>query len=149
MGVSRSFVIKDTMVPQFKVAVEVVVKRQGQCLMCQRPTTDEDAPNTLCFPGGKIEQHEILPDVLEHVAKREVLEETGVHIHNLKYVWSTTTLHGSQPVLFVTFQADFLSGEPTPQPGELDAVLWMTPEQILEDPRTPLWIRETVRRCQP
>ncbi|GEM46476.1 NUDIX domain-containing protein [Deinococcus cellulosilyticus] len=133
---------------RFKVAVEVVVEKDRKYLVNLRLPSDVDAAGTLCFPGGKVDQHEIMDGVLEHVAAREVLEETGIHIQNVRYVYSTTTLHGEQPVLFITFLADYASGEIVPQPEETAGVFWMAPEDLRKDPRTPAWILETVLRCE-
>ena len=50
-------------------------------------------------------------------------------------------------VLSVTFLCRYRSGAPTADPAEVQAVRWMTPEQILRD--APPWFRpEKMRRIE-
>ena len=65
---------------------------------------------------------------LEAAVHREVAEELGIRIHNLRYF-------GSQPWpfpngLMVGFRAEYLSGELRPDPAELEDARWFTPDDL-------------------
>ena len=67
-------------------------------------------------------------ETLEQCAAREVREEVGVEIANLRYF-------ASQPwpfpnSLMVAFFADYAGGTITPQPGEIEAADWFAPEAL-------------------
>lgn len=63
---------------------------------------------------------------LEECAVREVREETGVEISNLRYVGSQNWPFPSQ--LMAGFVADYAGGELTPENDELEDVRWFTPD---------------------
>ena len=85
-------------------------------------------------------------DALESTLRREVREEVGVEVESeMRYVASRRfeTDDGKQ-VVSVTFFCRYGSGTPTAAPAEVQAVRWMTPDQILRD--APPWFRpETMR----
>nr|WP_320131554.1 NAD(+) diphosphatase [uncultured Holophaga sp.] len=71
-------------------------------------------------------------ETLEDAVHREVLEEAGITVKNLRYF-------GSQPwsfpnSLMVGFQADYAGGELNPDPGELLEAGWFTRESLPEIP---------------
>jgi 8-oxo-dGTP pyrophosphatase MutT (NUDIX family) len=71
--------------PLFSVGASVVVfDRDGRALMQRRADT-----GTWGFPGGSSE----LGDSLEDTARRELLEETGLHADDLEFV---TVLSGAE-----------------------------------------------------
>ena len=66
---------------------------------------------------------------LEEAVVREVEEESGVEIADLRY-------HGSQPwpfpaSLMVGFHARYVSGEPSARDGELEGVRWFDRDELL------------------
>jgi 8-oxo-dGTP diphosphatase len=62
-----------------RVAVVLLVDRQGRILMQHRDSKARTSPNQWSFPGGKIEPHE---EPVES-ARRELLEETGLSVDEL------------------------------------------------------------------
>jgi NAD+ diphosphatase len=67
-------------------------------------------------------------ETLEQCVAREVLEETGIQVKNIRYF-------GSQPWAFpssmmMAFLADYESGEIKPDYHELNDAAWFTPEYI-------------------
>ena len=67
-------------------------------------------------------------ETLEQCAIREVREEVGVEIANLRYF-------ASQPwpfpnSLMVAFFADYAGGDIVPQPGEIEAAGWYSPDDL-------------------
>ncbi len=123
------------------VNVEVAVYDRGRYLMIVRGADEDHAAGVLAFPGGGIDYAE-MADILEHTAAREVLEETGVAVEDIEYAecHSFTTPTGT-PVVDVVFVCRYKSGTPTiSNAGEVEAVRWMTTDEILNDPSSPLWM---------
>jgi NAD+ diphosphatase len=73
-------------------------------------------------------------ETLEQCAVREVHEEVGIEIANLRYF-------ASQPwpfpnSLMIAFFADYVGGTITPEPGEIEDAGWFLPDALplLPDP---------------
>ena len=131
----------------FVVNVEGAVEKDGRYLMIVRGANVPHAPGALSFPGGKVEVSDGPDDALESTLRREIREEVGVEIEDeIRYVESHRfeTDDGKQ-VVGVTFLCRYKSGTPAADPTEVEAVRWMTPEQILAE--APPWFRpEEMRR---
>lgn len=75
------------------------------------------------LPGGAQE----LGETIRETAQREVLEETGCRIENLKLIDVLDSIEHddegghSYHFTLIDFEADWQSGEPRPGPEELDA----------------------------
>ena len=59
---------------------------------------------------------------------REVQEEVGVRIHNLRYLGSQGWPFPHS--LMLAFVADYLDGEITPQAGEIESAQWFDLDQL-------------------
>ena len=133
----------------FVVNVEGAVEKDGRYLMIVRGADVAHAPGALSFPGGKVEASDGPDNALESTLRREIREEVGVEVEDeMRYVESRRfdTDDGKQ-VVGVTFLCRYRSGAPTADPAEVQAVRWMTPEQILRD--APPWFRpEKMRRIE-
>lgn len=77
------------------------------------------------LPGGHVEDGE----TLEEGAIREVKEETGMDVCNLRELYIAPT--GSDENMTTAFIADF---EGTPIQGNEGTVAWVDPELLLEGP---------------
>jgi NAD+ diphosphatase len=96
--------------------------RRGEALLLAR------SPH---FPAG---MHSALAgfvepgESLEHCLVREVREEVGIEVTNLRYF-------SSQPwpfphSLMIAFNCDYAGGELKPDPAEIEAAAWFTPDNL-------------------
>jgi NAD+ diphosphatase len=111
--------------PRLSPAVMALVRRGNELLLARSPHFPEGMYSAL---AGFVEPGETMEDTLV----REVREEVGIEIANFRYF-------GSQPwpfphSLMIAFVADYVSGEITPQPGEIEAADWFTIDRL---PRLP------------
>ncbi|MDR3300714.1 MAG: NAD(+) diphosphatase [Candidatus Accumulibacter sp.] len=101
--------------PRISPAVMVLVERGDDFLLARGP---HFRPGVFSALAGFVEAGESV----EQCAVREVREEVGVEIANLRYF-------SSQPwpfpnSLMIAFFADYADGEITPDPGEIEAAAW-------------------------
>lgn len=111
--------------PQLATAVIVLVRRYNEILLVHARNFKG---NFFGLVAGFVETGE----TLEEAVKREVLEETGIHIKNIRYF-------GSQPWpypcgLMVGFNAEYDSGEIHLQHSELAAGAWFDKDNLPEIP---------------
>ena len=66
-----------------KVAVGVMIFKDGKVLIGKRRKTASHGPSEYCFPGGHIEANESF----EEAVMRETSEEAGIKISNLNIVY--------------------------------------------------------------
>jgi len=101
--------------PRITPAVMALVRRGDEILLARSP---HFRPGMYSALAGFIEAGETVEDCLH----REVFEESGIRIKNLRWF-------ASQPwpfpySLMLAFHADYASGEITPQPGEIEDAGW-------------------------
>jgi NAD+ diphosphatase len=107
--------------PRLAPVAMALVRRGRELLLARSP---HFPPNMMSALAGFVEPGESLEECLI----REVHEEVGVIVNNLRYF-------SSQPwpfphSLMVAFHCDYVSGDITPQEGEIEAADWFTPEQL-------------------
>lgn len=111
--------------PLLAPAVIVAVQREGSLLLARSPHFQ---PNMMSIVAGFVEPGE----TLEQTVAREVLEETGIHVKNIRYF-------GSQPwpfphSLMLGFTAEWESGEIQIDGVEIEAAGWYTPDTMPQRP---------------
>lgn len=114
-------------------AATIVLSRDGEVLMMRRASTMRFAPRMHVFPGGRLEDVDLLSaDPFRACAVREAHEEVGIAVGgDVRFIdhWVTPEFETRRfDVRF--FHADVI------EPGSLttteaDALLWLTPEAAL------------------
>ena len=107
--------------PRVSPAVILLVRREGKILLA----------HNAAFPAGRyglIAGFVEPGESLEEAARRELLEETGIEVGELRY-------SASQPwpfpdSLMVGFEAEWRSGEGKPDGVELTELLWRGPDEL-------------------
>ena len=101
--------------PRISPCIIVSVRKDNQVLLARGPQMPHDMQSNI---AGFVEAGE----TLEQAVAREVREEVGIEVKNIRYA-------GSQPwsfphQLMVGFFADYDGGELTPAPGEIEEAAW-------------------------
>jgi 8-oxo-dGTP pyrophosphatase MutT (NUDIX family) len=111
------------------VTLECFVKKDGKYLMLHRSPNKRIMPDVWMAPGG----HREFNEGLFACARREVKEETGLDIKNLRVIATGNAyLQDLKQEFFFHFvEADYAGGEVIAEPdnGEL---VWLTPAEMLQ-----------------
>ena len=107
--------------PRIAPAIMALVRRGHELLLARSP---HFAPGMYSALAGFVEPGE----TLEQTLVREVREEVGIEVANVRYF-------ASQPwpfphSLMIAFNADYAGGEITPEPGEIEAADWFTLDRL-------------------
>ena len=113
--------------PRISPAVMVLIERGDELLLARSP---HFKPGVFSALAGFVEAGE----TLEQCAVREVREEVGVEIANLRYFRSQPWPFPDS--LMLAFFADYVSGEIVPEPSEIEAAGWFARSALplLPDP---------------
>lgn len=113
--------------PRISPAVMVLIEHGDQLLLARSP---HFKPGVFSALAGFVEPGESL----EQCAVREVREEVGVEITNLRYFTSQPWPFPNS--LMIAYFADYVEGEITPDPTEIEAAGWFSREALplLPDP---------------
>ena len=133
------------------VAVEGAVYKNNRYLMTLRSENETHAPDTLAFPGGKVENAFAQQRILEKTLQREIMEETGVSIEDeMVYIESKSfTADDGDPVVDMVFLCRYKDGEAIAnEPEEICQVIWLTCQEILDHPKTPPWGRACIQAVE-
>ena len=103
--------------PRISPAVMVLISRGDELLLARSPRFK---PGVFSALAGFVEAGE----TLEQCAKREVLEEVGIEITNLRYFKSQPWPFPDS--LMMAFFADYAGGIITPDPVEIEAANWFS-----------------------
>lgn len=123
------------------VTLECFVKKNGKYLMLHRSPKKRIMPDVWMAPGG----HREFNEGLFECARREVREETGLEIKNLRVIATGNAYLRDldQEFFFHFVEADYASGEVIAEPenGEL---VWLTPAEMIAEKNMLAEIREIV-----
>ncbi|WP_144699750.1 NUDIX hydrolase [Fictibacillus phosphorivorans] len=130
----------------FVVNVEGAIHRNGKWLLILR-NEKEYAGGSLSLVGGKCEIEGVSSDILERTLRREILEEVGIEVEDLRYVNSSSFVTESGiNVIDIVFLCQHKLGEPyAKSKEEVDEVIWMTTDEILAHTNLPAFLKENIR----
>ena len=111
--------------PRISPAVMVLVHDGDKLLLARSP---HFKPGVFSALAGFVEPGE----TLEECAAREVREEVGIEIANLRYFHSQPWPFPNS--LMVAFFADYASGTITPEPSEIEAADWFALDDLPQLP---------------
>lgn len=131
----------------FVVNVEGAIHREGKWLLILRSVNEEHAGGSLSLVGGKCEIEGDSSNILERTLKREIFEEVGIEVTDLRYVNSSSFVTDSGiNVVDIVFLCHHKSGEPFAKSHEeVDKVIWMTTSEILAHTDLPVYLKENVK----
>lgn len=111
--------------PQLEPAIITLVSKGDEILLAQHKNRGDGMYSCI---AGFVEMGE----TIENAVKREVLEETGLKVKNIRYVGSQAWPFPDQ--LMLAFRAEYESGEITIQEEELKDAQWFKREKL---PKVP------------
>lgn len=118
----------------YKVIVAAVIfNEKKEVLLGKRSLTEDVLPGYWGLPGGKVENKESIQDILEEDLKREVFEEIGAKIDNIKYLESHLS-DGEK--INICFTAKIKEGIPKPL-DETEEIKWTKIEELTNIKITP------------
>ncbi|BBI33300.1 NUDIX hydrolase [Cohnella abietis] len=135
----------------FIVNVEGAVCRDDKWLIIKRSDKEEHAGGTLSLVGGKADIEGNTLEILERTVKRELYEEVGIEVKdNVTYVYSSSFIADDGcNVINVVFLCEYDRGTAyTKSPDEVEAVHWLTYEEIIYHPEAPQWTKESLKRAE-
>ena len=105
----------------YVVATAIIIK-DGKFLITKRAPWEKAFPNEWTVPGGKLETNDYirLPkdgvnqwyNITEKLLKREVIEEVGLKIKNIKYLCDLVFIRPDNiPVVTLSYYADWAGGK--------------------------------------
>lgn len=91
-----------------RVGIDILILKDGKVLAGKRKGAHGEGEYS--FPGGSLEMMESYADC----ARRETLEECGVHIKNVRFNFTANSFHfDPRHYICIGLVADWESGEPT------------------------------------
>lgn len=124
----------------FEVVITAIIQREGKYLITRRSMSKKRFPGMWTVPGGHLEPADFMSypkdtehywyNVLEKALAREIEEEVGFKIENVRYITSLATEHkdGAASIV-ISCLADYVSGEVLLQEDETDKAEWVTVEE--------------------
>ncbi|WP_096153282.1 MULTISPECIES: NUDIX hydrolase [Bacillus] len=131
----------------FIVNVEGAIYKENKWLLIRRSEKEEHEGGQLSLVGGKVEQEGHTTDIFERTVKREIWEEVGIEVDNLQYVNSSTFVTDvGEHVVDIVLLCQHVAGVAyAKSPDEVDEVLWLTTEEIMNNPSLPPYLKHNVK----
>lgn len=111
-----------------KVGVGVMILKDGKVLLGKRKNST--AEGEYAFPGGHLEHMESV----EECVRREVLEETGIEIENIRFLRLMNLIkYAPKHYIDIGMTADWKSGEPQVlEPEKVEGWEWYSLDNLPE-----------------
>lgn len=113
--------------PRISPCIIVSVRKGNQILLARGPQAPKGRYSNI---AGFVEAGE----TLEQAVAREVKEEVGIDVTNIRYISSQPWSFPHQ--LMTGFFADYAGGELTPAPGEIEEAAWWDIDALPDIPNT-------------
>lgn len=123
------------------IVATAIIVRDGKYLATRRSLDEEKFPGLWTVPGGTLESDDITAvdanasgvryTVIEELVKREVLEETGLRIDNIRYLIDMTYEKKDGPRICLSFYADYMDGDVVLDSESID-YRWVSASEALE-----------------
>ncbi|MDO8407993.1 MAG: NUDIX domain-containing protein [bacterium] len=124
----------------FEVVITAIIEKDGKYLITRRSLEKKRFPGAWTVPGGHLEPADFMAypkdtehywyNVLEKALAREIQEEVGLTIENIRYVTSLATEHkDGNASIVISCLADYVSGEVKLQEEETDRAEWVSVEE--------------------
>jgi NAD+ diphosphatase len=110
-----------TVYPRINPAIMVLITNGRQILLARRPSAPNNRFSAL---AGFVEAGE----ALEQTVAREVREEVGVEVKNIRYFGSQSWPFPNS--LMIAFVADYAGGEIRPDGVEIEEARWFDPVEL-------------------
>jgi len=135
----------------FIVNVEGAIFKGNKWLIIERSKKEAHAGGLLSLVGGKVDYEGNSSDILERTVIREIFEEVGATVKDgLQYIHSTSFITNSgENVVDIVFLCEYDSGNVFPKsPDEVEAIFWMTAQEIYEHPNAPDYLKESIKKAE-
>jgi len=114
-----------------RLVVVAVIQKNGEYLVGQKPKNVGPYPNTWHIPGGGVDLNN---ESSEEALKREIREETGIEIQNVRAVGfdedEVPNKHGEMTrYVFLDYEADYLSGDIKAN-DDMAVLKWVRKEEL-------------------
>mgnify|MGYP001566717016 CR=1 FL=1 len=110
-----------------KIGIGVIVFKNGKTLLGKRKNTNGNGEQEYATPGGHME----FMESFEQCARREVKEETGMEIENIKFLDLYNHKTPTKHYINVGLTADWKSGEPQNlEPDKCESWDWYDLEHL-------------------
>lgn len=124
---------------RFEVVITAIIQKDGKYLITRRSPTKKRFPGMWTVPGGHLEPADFMGypketehywyNVLEKALAREIEEEVGLKIENIRYVTSLATeFKDGAASIVISCLADYVEGEVKLTDGENDKAEWVSAE---------------------
>ncbi len=121
------------------ISITGILVKNGKFLITKRSPNEKSFPNQWTVPGGKLEMDDYTKrpkdtsahwyNVFEKVLQREVKEEIGIGIKNIKYLTSLAFIRDDNiPTIIVSLYGD-PDGKEIKLSSELTEYAWVTLEE--------------------
>lgn len=122
-----------------RVSATAIIHKNGRYLIIQRSLNKKSFPGKWTVPGGKIEANDYISMpkttsnhwyfAIDKALRREIKEETGLEIGDLKYLCDMTFIHPDGiPGIILSFYANWESGDVKLDEDNINFA-WVTAEE--------------------
>ncbi len=129
--------------PSVGVGVAVFVWRDGKFLVGKR--IGKHGTDTWSIPGGHLE----FGETWEQTAKREVMEESGMEINNIRFLAATNDIFTTTGKHYISIwvEADWVANEPQiTEPDTWVEITWRDFQTLPEPLFEPCWTNLRAQR---